>query len=292
MTPVKHSSSKPSPSASLSRRRRISARQALLPLPENAKPIKQDQSKLIFQIKSELQRLQTRDREWKVMFQMLSHDLKEPILTLEGFSKLLSETSLTKDQSRYLNVLRDAVNTLHQLVGSLQSVAKLSQDPQEFSEVSLNELLQSVLLNLSNQIAHTHGVITLPNKDLTLKTDPIRLFQILMNLIGNSLKFHKKGEIPKIRIAYKRKADAIHISIVDNGIGITSKDLERIFVPFTRLKDVPTEGMGLGLSIVKRIAESFGGSIEAKSKPGIGTTFTLLIPRVLDKRSPSEREVL
>ena len=265
------------------KRLRPSARQALLPLGHGLKTLQTQRSKAVFQLKTELNRLQTRDREWKSMFQMLSHDLKEPILTLEGFSKLLTETELTKDQTRYVSIVRDAVNTLHQLVGSLQSVARLSQAPQEFTEFSLKELLESVVINLSNHIARTHGEVILPEQDLLIRGDPIRLFQILMNLIANSLKYHKKGENPLIKISHKKEAKEIRISIADNGIGMTSKELQRIFVPFTRLKELNVEGMGLGLSIVKRIAESLRGRVLVKSKPEIGTTITLCLPRFPDE---------
>jgi signal transduction histidine kinase len=254
-------------------------KQALLPLPQDSIAARPPRSKAIFQLKTELHRLQQRDREWKLMFNMLSHDLKEPLLTLEGFTKLLNESGLNKDQQRYSKVIREAVNSLHLLVGSLQSIAKLSQDPDEFTDVSLHELLRSVLTSLSQQIEKSGGRIHLPAKDIILKGDPVRLYQVFLNLIANSLKYHKKSVPPEIIISYRRDPHFHRISIKDNGVGIDPQDLKKIFLPFTRLEDVPTDGMGIGLSIVKRIAESFRGEVLVRSKQSVGTTFTVCLPR-------------
>ena len=259
-------------------------KQAELPLGRESSlersPEKFPKSKLIFQLKTELHRLQQRDREWKLMFNMLSHDLKEPLLTLEGFTKLLDESGIdNKDQRRYLKIIREAVNSLHSLVGSLQSISKLYQDPQEFTEISLRDLLTSVTTSLSEQIARNKGKISLPEEDVILKGDPVRLYQVFLNLIANSLKYHKKAVDPTITISYRRDSTYHRISIKDNGVGIDAQDLKRIFQPFTRLEDVPTDGMGIGLSIVKRIAESFGGRVLVRSQQNIGTTFTVCLPR-------------
>ncbi len=264
---------------------RDNSRQTALPLAPTKIDLKAAEkfpkSKLIFQLKTELHRLQQRDREWKLMFHMLSHDLKEPILTLEGFTKLLEESGLeTKDQKRYLKIIRESVTSLHHLIGSLQSISKLYHTPQELIDVSLKELLTSVMTSLAEQTQRTHGTISLPQEDLVVKGDPIRLYQIFLNLIGNSLKFHKKNEDPTIQIFYRKESDFYKISIKDNGVGINPQDLKRIFIPFTRLEDVPTDGMGIGLSIVKRIAESFGGKVQVRSQQNIGTTFTVCLPRI------------
>ncbi len=253
--------------------------QGVLPL-VNSSHHKQPKSKIIFQLKSELNRLQQRDREWKVMFNMLSHDLKEPLVTLEGFTKLLKASNITnKDQKRYLQVISEAVNSLHTLVGSLQSIARLYQETHELSNVSLKELISSVTTTLSGQLRRTKGQVISPKEDVVFKGDPVRLYQVFLNLIANSLKYHHNGRLPVVTIRYRKDSQFHRISIQDNGVGIDQKDLDRIFVPFTRLEDVPTDGMGIGLSIVKRIAESFGGRVTVRSKANVGATFTVCLPR-------------
>lgn len=237
-------------------------------------------SKLVFQLKSELHRLQQRDKEWKMMFNMLAHDLKEPLLTLEGFTKILEQSSpLTKDQKRYVKISREAVGSLHLLIGSLQSIAKLYQDPSEFSDLSLLQILESVVVALSEQIKRNKGKIILPKEDMILRGDAVRLYQVFLNLIANSLKYHRKDAAPVIVIKHRKDSQWYRISINDNGTGIDKRNLEKIFAPFTRIEESPTDGLGIGLTIVKRIAESFGGRIGVRSQMGKGTTFTVFLPR-------------
>ncbi len=266
------------------RRQKESSKQALLPLVPSRK-LKVPSGKLVFQLKSELNRLQHRDREWKLMFNMLSHDLKEPLVTLEGFTKLLEESGISnKDQQRYLKIIREAVNSLHMLVGSLQSIVRLSQDSAEFTDISLMAILKNVLTSLSHQIEKRKGIVELPADDIIVKADAVRLYQIFLNLIANSLKYHRPGVPPVIKISYRKDRSYHRISIQDNGVGIDPHDLKKVFLPFTRLEDVPTDGMGIGLSIVKRIAESFKGQVHVRSKQNVGTTFTVCLPREVENK--------
>lgn len=259
---------------------RDASAQRELPLGKQALAQSSQVSKVVFQLKSELHRFQQRDREWKLMFSMLSHDLKEPLLTLEGFTKLLEDETLeAKERKRYLKIVREAVHSLHLLVGSLQSVARLYQEPQDLADVSLNDLLQTVETALAKQFAQTKGKLILPKVNILVRADPVRLFQVFLNLIANSLKYHRKSIAPEIVVAYRKTGDHTRISIRDNGIGIDPKDLEKIFHPFTRLEEASTDGLGIGLSIVKRIAESFGGRVTVRSQQNVGTTFTVHLPR-------------
>lgn len=244
-------------------------------------------AKLIFQLKSELTRYKQRDQEWKMMFNILAHDLKEPLLSLEGFTKLLEEPDLSpSERKKYFKVVREAVHSLHNLVGSLQSVSRLNSDKLEFADISLKDILNSVTNSLSNLIKKSKGQIILPKQDIIFKSDPVRLFQVFLNLIANSLKYHRKEIDPIITIRYRKEPKFIRISVKDNGRGIDRDDLQRIFEPFSRLKGTHTEeGLGMGLSIVKRIAESFGGEVKVKSTHQVGTTFTILLPRENPQKS-------
>jgi signal transduction histidine kinase len=253
-------------------------RQVELPLKRSTES-KVSRSKVLFQLKSELNRLQLRDREWKLMFNMLGHDLKEPLVTLEGFTKLLEEEGTSPaDQKRYLKIIREAINSLHSLVGSLQTVAKLYHDPHDLVEVSLREIIQNVVSSLSDKIQRTGADVRIEFDDYLIRGDTVRLYQIFLNLIANSLKFHKKDTPPVIRINARKSGEFYKISISDNGVGMSSEDLKKIFEPFTQI-DTSAGGMGMGLSIVKRIAESFGGRVSVKSQQGTGTVFSVHLPR-------------
>jgi len=269
------SSSAPSDTKKLAQK----PQQRELPLRQVRSP-QTSHSKTIFQLKSELNRLQQRDQEWKTMFSMLGHDLKEPLVTLEGFTKALEERDADpKDRKRFLKIIREAISSLHLLVGSLQSVSQLYYDPSELEDVSLKEVLHDALVSLSEKITRENATIDVQVDDVYARGDRVRLYQIFLNLIANSIKFHKREVPPHITVSATQSGTQCKISITDNGVGMTPEDLKKIFTPFTRLDAGSIEGMGLGLSIVKRIAESFGGRVAVKSSPGVGTTFTINLPR-------------
>jgi len=219
---------------------------------------------------------------------MLAHDLKEPLLSLEGFTQLLENSELpTKEQRDHLKVIREATTSLHLLIGSLQSITKLYQAPTDLIDISLNQLIDSITSTLSEQIKRNKGQIIPPTREVILRGDPARLYQILLNLIANSLKYHQKDKPPVISIQYRKTKQFHCISVKDNGVGIKQKDMERVFAPFTRLEEVMADGLGLGLSIVKKIAETCGGKISVQSKPNQGTTFRISVPRLDEKKNSS-----
>ena len=132
-------------------------------------------------------------------------------------------------------------------------------------------------MNLSSGIAETGAVIThdpLP----TISVDDTQLLQVFQNLIGNAIKF-RNDEPPQIHVSAVKNKNEWIFSVKDNGIGIESRHLERIFVIFQRLhKRSQYEGTGIGLAIVKKIVERHGGRIWVESEPGVGTTFYFTMP--------------
>ncbi len=116
--------------------------------------------------------------------------------------------------------------------------------------------------------------------DLPLvQADPVKLSQILQNLVSNALKFSHRGSV--VRISARRDGDRLLISVADEGVGMEKEDLENLFQPFARTKSKATENeksTGLGLTIVKQLIEAHGGMIRVESHPGRGSTFTVTLP--------------
>jgi chemotaxis family two-component system sensor kinase Cph1 len=138
-------------------------------------------------------------------------------------------------------------------------------------------VLDLALKNLHSAIAETGAVIThdpLP----TILGDGAQLLQVFQNLIGNALKF-RGDKPPQINVSAVKNKNEWIFSIKDNGIGIESRHLDRIFIIFQRLnKRSQYDGTGMGLAIAKKVVERHGGQIWAESKPGVGTTFYFAIP--------------
>ena len=138
-------------------------------------------------------------------------------------------------------------------------------------------VLDLALKNLDSAIAETGAVIThdpLP----TIRGDGAQLLQVFQNLIGNAIKF-REDEPPQINVSAVKNKNQWIFSIKDNGIGIESRHLDRIFVIFQRLhKRSEYDGTGMGLAIAKKVVERHGGQIWVESEPGVGTTFHFTIP--------------
>ena len=114
-----------------------------------------------------------------------------------------------------------------------------------------------------------------------IEADPTQMRQLFQNLIGNALKFHKQGEKPVIKVrSVVIDNSELQIVVEDNGIGFEEEYLDMIFAPFQRLHDRSSQykGTGMGLAICKKIVERHGGSITAKSSPGVGTSFIIQLP--------------
>jgi len=238
--------------------------------------------------------LERSNQELQDFATVASHDLQEPLRKIQAFSDELKEEcgySLSPDASYCLERLRDAATRMRALINSLLVLARVSTKPQPFIKLELNKVVQEILFDLGIQIQQINAqveVSTLP----IIEADPIQIRQLLQNLISNSLKFHKQGQPPIIKI-YSKLVDepnillvpasqhnkCYQISIEDNGIGFDEKYLHKIFVIFQRLHARDEyEGTGVGLALCRKIVERHGGSITAKSNLGQGATFIITLP--------------
>jgi signal transduction histidine kinase len=175
------------------------------------------------------------------------------------------------------------------LVSDLLAFSRISSKGKPFIPVDLNEVIAGVVSDLEARLAQTGGrveILDLP----TVASDPIQMRQLLQNLIGNALKFHRKDEAPVVRVSAEiidspdangrvQPGGTCRISVVDNGIGFDEKYLDRVFTIFQRLHGRGDyEGTGIGLAICRKIVERHGGNITARSKPGEGATFIVTMP--------------
>ncbi|RPJ45040.1 MAG: histidine kinase, partial [Chloroflexi bacterium] len=163
-------------------------------------------------------------------------------------------------------------------------LSRVNRQGRPFEKVDLAEITTEAVSDLEMQIQRTKGAVvieTLP----TIEADPVQIHQVLLNLIGNALKFHQPEVPPLVRVSSKvlkspgPKGDMVSIEVHDNGIGFEEEHFERILQPFQRLHGRSEyEGTGIGLAIVNKIIERHHGQISARSVPGEGSTFTIILP--------------
>ncbi len=211
-----------------------------------------------------------------------SHDLQEPLRMVSSFLMQLDKKygHLHDEKAKqYIHFAVDGAKRMRQIILDLLEYSRVGKEQEQPEYISLNEVVDEVKLMLHKLIEEKRAIIQTHHLP-SVWAFRSSIFRVFQNLIGNAVKYSKESELAKIEINTKEDTDAWVISIKDNGIGIEASYFEKIFIIFQKLhpKDV-YEGTGMGLSIVKKIVESFGGQIWLESTPQEGSTFYFSIPK-------------
>ncbi|GAM42360.1 hypothetical protein TCE0_044r16260 [Talaromyces pinophilus] len=234
----------------------------------------------------------------------ISHDLRTPMNGIIGLSELLRETNLSKDQGEYVESIRVCADTLLALINDILDFSKLEVGKMKVSIVPMNlkdtisEVVQALsYANRDKKLETVENLDQIP-PDLVVLGDPVRLHQIIMNLLSNSYKFTPNGSVGisgQVTRAGKRGI-RLECSVFDTGIGISDEQKSRLFKPFSQADSSTARsygGSGLGLSICKAIIEDvLGGTVSLESTLGVGTTVTFHIPFHKAPRLTRERDQL
>lgn len=239
--------------------------------------------------------LKRTNRELQDFAAVASHDLQEPLRKIQTFGDRLQTkcaATLSPEGRDYLERMQKAAGRMRTLISDLLEFSRLTAKPPSFVPVDLGQIAREVVDDLQDRLEASGGQIVLGDLP-TLEAEPTQMRQLLQNLIGNALKFHRPDTPPLVKIegrllnSSEGKEDfgftsghqSYQITVEDNGIGFDERNLERIFGVFQRLHGRGDfEGTGIGLAICRKIVEQHGGTITARSQPGQGATFIVLLP--------------
>jgi signal transduction histidine kinase/ligand-binding sensor domain-containing protein/CheY-like chemotaxis protein len=218
----------------------------------------------------------------------MSHELRTPMNGVVGMTELLSRTPLSATQSHLTKTIRSSAQILLQIVNDLLDLSKIraGKVALETLPIDLGQVLEECT-SLFAGAAEAKGIelIVCPpaRSEATLLGDPLRVRQILMNLVGNAVKFTAQGEVAVRADVLSVEGDiaTVQLAVADTGIGMDAKAISKIFEPFAQADETTTRkfgGTGLGLAICRELADIMGGRITVESKPQIGSTFFLSLP--------------
>lgn len=220
----------------------------------------------------------------------MSHEIRTPLNGIIGAISLLQKTKVNNDQGKYLGIIHSSGETLLALINDILDLSKIEAGELNINiePVLLKDLVHDVVMS-TTQTAAEKGIRIIINYDAEiprkLQVDPVRLKQILINIVGNAVKFVDKGYIA-VNVELQKRAQhhvVVRFSIEDSGIGISEDKLEKIFDKFSQADASTTKkygGTGLGLAITSRLVEMMEGTLGVQSEYGVGTTFWFEIPLV------------
>ena len=246
------------------------------------------------EIKDLAERLLRSDRELEQFAYVASHDLQEPLRKIQAFGdqlRLEYENELGAEGQYYVERMDQLAKRMRVLIDDLLTFERVSNRDNKVTTVDLPEVVSGILSELDAWIKELRAIVKVEALP-TIVADPVQMRQLLQNLIGNALKFHRPDVPPVVTVSARcrdtraprrRRGDATgkvcDIIVADNGIGFENKYASKIFNLFQRLHGLEEyEGTGLGLAICRKIVERHGGTITAEGKPGEGAKFTATLP--------------
>ncbi len=242
-----------------------------------------DNARLVEMLRHKTNELKIRNDELKAFSYTVAHDLKNPLTYVVGFAETLRDSYRTlddEDVDRYLSHIAKSGRKMKNIIDALLLLAGVREMKVDPKPLDMAHILDDVLHRMSYMIEENDAEIILPEQwPTTLGYGPW-IEEVWVNYISNGIKYG--GDPPRLRLGAEAGGDEdeepIYFWIQDNGQGLTPEEQERLFTPFTQLKQIQATGYGLGLSIVRRIVEKLGGRVWVESEVGAGSTFYFSLP--------------
>ncbi len=246
-----------------------------------------EMKKLERELVEKTERLEASNKKLEEFSHVVSHDLKQPLRTIQAFSQFLVEDyqeALDEQGQEYLGRLKRSSERMKSLIDDLLKLSSIGTKREPLEKVDVGDLMSEVREDLGALLSDVE--LVLPEEPPVVMANRTRLGELFGNLISNAVRYNDKDDM-RIELDWEDRGDEVVFSVGDNGMGIEERYRERIFELFERLspEDNP-ESTGAGLAICKRIVEEFGGRIWLDSKLGEGSTFYFSVPKPTSAATP------
>ncbi|HTY58304.1 MAG TPA: PAS domain S-box protein, partial [Bacteroidota bacterium] len=247
----------------------------------NLMEIATDRASLYEDTLSKSQEIEARNKELDDFTYVVSHDLKEPLITIEGYSKIVLNDYrdlIDEEGKGYLNSIVQSGKRMKGLIDDLLTLSRIGRVTETEESLPMGEVISDVLRDFEFTLHESHATVNVPPDPPTVRYNRIQLGMVFRNLIANAIKFNRSTS-PRVDIGVVHTEGSYTVSVQDNGVGIDRQHFDKIFVIFQRLQRTEDfRGTGAGLTIVKKIVENHGGRIWVDSVVGEGTKFYFTIP--------------
>jgi PAS domain S-box-containing protein len=245
--------------------------------------IQQLNEELEERVRSRTRQLEAANKELEAFSYSVSHDLRAPLRAVAGFAQIIARRhreSLNEEGRRYVGNIVTASERMGRLIEDLLEYSRLGRKSLRFGKVSLAEVLRHVQDDFAHRLAEEGGTLEVAPALPEVRGDATLLGRLFSNLVDNALTYRRADEPARVHVDWRRAADGrIEVDVADAGVGIPAEHLGKIFDVFQRLhSDEEYAGTGIGLAVVKKVADLLDADVRVASEPGKGSTFTVVLP--------------
>jgi signal transduction histidine kinase len=236
------------------------------------------------------QELEGMNKELQEFSYIVSHDLKAPLRSIKNLAEWIAEDATDKldDENREnLELLQSRVLQMEDLINGILNYSRITRCHEELTETNLSDMINEIV-GLINPPSHIS--VTVASEMPTVVIEKTRMRQVFQNLIGNAIQYMDKAQ-GRVTVDCEQNTDHWTFHVCDNGPGIDKNDHQRIFRLFQSLTDHP-DSTGVGLAVVKKLVEMYGGRLWVESEPGQGSTFSFTLPNISMNYQARETESL